>query len=55
MYMKEISSEQFNSFTDSFKYSSIYQTSEYGYIMNNQNYESMFLGLLMIIELLEQP
>ncbi len=46
MYIKELSAIEFNKFTDSFQNSSIYQTSEYGYIMNNQNYESMFLGLI---------
>ena len=46
MYIKELTSEEFNSFTDSFKYSSIYQTSEYGFIMNNENYSSMFIGLI---------
>ena len=46
MYMRELTTEEFNQFTDSFIYSSIYQTSEYGFVMNNQNYESMFLGLI---------
>jgi len=46
MYMRELTTEEFNKFTDKFPYSSIYQTSEYGFIMNNQNYESMFLGLI---------
>jgi len=46
MYIKELTVEEFNGFTDNFMYSSIYQTSEYGFIMNNQNYDSMFLGLM---------
>lgn len=46
MYIKELTTEEFNSFTDNFIYSSIYQTSEYGFVMNNQNYNSMFLGLI---------
>ena len=46
MYIKELTSEEFNTFTDNFIYSSIYQTSEYGFIMNNQNYDSMFIGLI---------
>ena len=46
MYIKELTTEEFNSFTDSFMYSSIYQTSEYGFVMNTQNYTSMFLGLI---------
>ena len=46
MYMRELNIEEFNSFTDNFLYSSLYQTSEYGFVMNNQNYTSMFLGLI---------
>jgi len=46
MYIKELTTEEFNSFTDNFIYSSLYQTSEYGFVMNNQNYTSMFLGLI---------
>lgn len=46
MYIKKLTSEEFNTFTDNFMYSSIYQTSEYGNIMNTQNYETMFLGLV---------
>ena len=46
MYIKELTTEEFNSFTDNFIYSSIYQTSEYGLVMNNQNYTPMFLGLI---------
>lgn len=46
MEIKELSNAEFNSFTDSFPYFSIYQTSEYGFIMNTQNYESLFLGLV---------
>lgn len=46
MYIKELTNAEFNLFTDNFQYFSIYQTSEYGFIMNNQNYTSMFLGLI---------
>ena len=46
MYIKELTNAEFNSFTDSFNYSSIYQTSEYGFIMNTQNYTSIFLGMI---------
>jgi len=46
MYIKELTTEEFNTFTDNFMYSSIYQTSEYGLVMNTQNYNSMFLGLI---------
>lgn len=46
MYIKELTNAEFNSFTDKFQYYSIYQTSEYGFIMNTQNYTSLFLGLM---------
>jgi len=46
MYIKELTIEEFNNFTDNFEYSSIYQTSEYGLIMNSQNYNSMMIGLI---------
>ena len=46
MYIKELTNAEFNLFTDNFQYFSIYQTSEYGFIMNTQNYTSMFLGLI---------
>ena len=45
MHIKELTIEEFNSFTDEFPYSSIYQTSEYGQIMNSENYTSMFIGM----------
>lgn len=46
MYIKELTNAEFNEFTDSFMNSSIYQTSEYGFIMNTQNYNSLFLGMI---------
>ena len=46
MYLKELTNQEFNTFTDTFMYSSIYQTSEYGFIMNTQKYNSLFLGLI---------
>ena len=46
MILKELTNAEFNSFTDKFNDSSIYQTSEYGFIMNTQNYTSLFLGLV---------
>lgn len=46
MYIKELTNAEFNLFTDSYPYFSIYQTSEYGFIMNTQNYTSLFLGLM---------
>lgn len=46
MYIKELNNAEFNLFTDSYPQFSIYQTSEYGFIMNTQNYTSVFLGLI---------
>lgn len=46
MYLKELTNAEFNNFTDTFSYFSIYQTSEYGFVMNTQDYTSVFLGLI---------
>ena len=46
MRIKELTNSEFDSFTDKFADSSIYQTSEYGSIMSTQNYKSMLLGLV---------
>ena len=46
MYIKELNNAEFNLFTDNYPQFSIYQTSEYGFIMNTQNYTSLFLGLI---------
>ena len=46
MYIKELTNDEFNRFTDSFNYFSIYQTLEYGLLMNTQNYSSIFIGLI---------
>ena len=46
MYIRELTFDEFNNFTDEFMYSSIYQTTEYGLIMSNQKYDSIFLGLV---------
>ena len=46
MYIKELNNAEFNLFTDNYPLFSIYQTSEYGFIMNTQNYTTMFLGLI---------
>lgn len=46
MYIKELTNEEFNKFTDKFKDHSIYQTSEYALLMNKQNYSSMYVGFI---------
>ena len=45
MYIRELTSEEFNNFKDRFDDKSVYQTSEYAYIMSHQNYTTMLLGL----------
>lgn len=46
MELKQLTNQEFNDFTNNFNIKSIYQTKEYGFVMNNQNYDSLFLGLL---------
>lgn len=46
MHIKELTSEEFNSFRNNFKTKSIYQSSEYAYIMNYQKYDSIMVGLV---------
>lgn len=46
MYIRELTTEEFNNFKDSFNDKSVYQTSEYAYVMSHQNYTTMLLGLV---------
>ena len=46
MYIKELTNKEFNEFADSYNLYSIYQTSEYGFVMNNQKYTSVLLGMI---------
>jgi len=46
MELRELTNQEFNNFTQVFKDKSIYQTSEYGFIMNNQGFDSVLLGLV---------
>ena len=46
MEFRELTNQEFNNFTANFNIKSIYQTPEYGFIMNNQKYDSQLLGLL---------
>lgn len=46
MILRELTNEEFKQFSNYFKPSSIYQTPEYAFVMNNQNYTSLFLGLV---------
>ncbi len=45
MFIKELTNEEFENFTEQYNISSIYQTPEYGFVMNHQNNTSLFLGL----------
>ena len=45
MFIKELKNEEFENFTEQYNISSIYQTPEYGFVMNHQNNTSLFLGL----------
>lgn len=46
MYIRELTVPEFDLFTKNYTYGSIYQTSNYGYIMNNQSFEPFVLGLV---------
>lgn len=46
MEIKQLTNSQFKDFTNNFQYSSIYQTNEYAFVMNNQNFNSIFLGCI---------
>ena len=46
MEFRELTNQEFINFITNCPLKSIYQTPEYGFVMNNQNYESIFLGLL---------
>lgn len=46
MEFRELTNQEFNNFTQAFPQKSIYQTSEYGFIMNHQGYDSILLGLV---------
>lgn len=46
MKFRELSIEEFNSFSDNYKYKSIYQTSEYGLLMEKIGFKFSFVGLV---------
>ena len=46
MEFRELTNQEFINFIINCPLKSIYQTPEYGFVMHNQNYESIFLGLL---------
>lgn len=46
MVIKEITIDEFKTFHKNYNMKSIYQTTEYGLVMNNQKFESVFIGLM---------
>lgn len=46
MIIRELTNQEFKNFTDNFYMKSIYQTLEYGFTMNEQKYDTMFIGLV---------
>ena len=46
MEFKELTNQEFINFITNCPLKSIYQTPEYGFIMHNQNFDSIFLGLI---------
>ena len=46
MYIKELTNEEFNNFSNKFNIKSIYQTVEYALIMQDQKFTSLFVGLI---------
>ena len=46
MYIKDLSNDEFNNFTNSYPISSIFQTSEYGNVMNEEGFSLLYFGLI---------
>lgn len=46
MYIKELTNQEFKQFSERFNIKSIYQTVEYAFIMQDQKFHSLFLGLI---------
>ena len=46
MEIKELTNDEFNRFVSKYSLSSMYQSVEYGLVMNNQKYEPLFVGLI---------
>ena len=45
MLLKELTNEEFRTFSKNFNLKSIYQTVEYAFVMNKQNFDCVLLGL----------
>lgn len=46
MILRELSNEEFNYFKNNFNYNSMYQSVPYGKVMNNQGFDSIYVGLV---------
>lgn len=46
MFIKELTADEFKAFTNNYNMHSIYQTPEYGFVMNKQKFTTYFLGLV---------
>ena len=46
MVLKELTNEEFYTFTINYPLKSLYQTNSYAFVMHEQNYDSVFLGLI---------
>lgn len=46
MEIKQLTNKEFSDFIKNFKEKSIYQTPEYGFVMNHENFDTIFLGLV---------
>ena len=46
MELRQLTNEEFSDFCEHFTPSSFYQTPEYAFIMNHQNYESILVGAM---------
>ncbi len=46
MYIKELTNNEFEQFTNSYPLNSLFQTKEYAFVMNHQGYDSKFIGLI---------
>ena len=46
MYIKQLTNNEFKNFASSFRPSSIYQTTYYAFTMNEQDFYTVFLGLI---------
>ena len=46
MKLKELTNEEFQAFANNYPISSVFQTPEYAMVMNKQNYDTFYLGMV---------